>query len=343
MPELTVLMPVYNGAAYLQEAIDSVLGQTYEDFELLVVDDGSTDETPVILDRLRDPRVRVLRSPERLRLSGALNFGWESSRGDFIARMDADDVCRPERFARQMDFLKKNDKIGVCGTAIRRFGAGGNDVVRYPLDGESVRAFALFNTPFSHPSVILRRDFFDRFSLRFNGDYYPTEDYDLWTRALQHFPGANLREPLLDYRVHPESMTQADWGEMDGNATRIMGRELVHLGIAATESEKRFHRDIGMRRLHTSRPSLVKAEAWMLRILATNSRSGVYDQGALQSVAADLWYQLSMRATSLGWWTMKNYCRSPLALPGHRDLGNRALLTLSVLRRGSSGMPSGRR
>lgn len=343
MPELTVLMPVYNGATYLREAIESVLGQTYEDFELLVVDDGSTDETPVILDRVADPRLRVLRSPERLRLSGALNFGWESSRGNFIARMDADDICRPERFARQMDFLGTHTNIGICGTAIRRFGAGGNDVVRYPLAEEPVRAFALFNTPFSHPSVVLRRDLFDRFKLRFDGDYYPTEDYELWTRALRHFPGANLKEPLLEYRVHPESMTQADWGEMDEKATRIMGRELDLFGIAATESEKRFHRDIGMRRLWGSRSSLTKAEAWMVRILAVNSRSGMYDQGALQSVVADLWYQLCMRSTSLGWWTMKRYCRSPLALPGRRDLGRRALLTLSVLRRGSREPPPERR
>ena len=119
MVEVTVLMPVYNGERYLREAIDSILDQSFRDFEFLILDDGSTDGTADIIRSYRDERIRFLANPERLRLSGALNRGMAEARGSFIARMDADDIARPHRLARQLAFLRRNPEVGICGTCSR--------------------------------------------------------------------------------------------------------------------------------------------------------------------------------------------------------------------------------
>ena len=117
-PQITVLMPVHNGGAFLPEAVDSILAQTFSDFEFLIIDDASTDQTVAYLQDLREPRVRFLKSEQRLRLAGALNLGLDHARGEWIARMDADDISFPDRLSRQLDFLAKHPNVGICGGRI---------------------------------------------------------------------------------------------------------------------------------------------------------------------------------------------------------------------------------
>ncbi len=181
-------MPVYNGESFLQVTIESLLGQTYTDYELLIVDDGSTDKSQEIIKRFSDPRIRVLTNPQRLKLSGALNRGIQESSGMYIARMDADDIALPDRLGKQVEFLDANGHIGLCGTWIKRFGTGGGGVEKYFTASDQVKAYALFDCPFAHPSVMFRKDLFVRYGLRYDGSFYPTEDYELWARALDFFP-----------------------------------------------------------------------------------------------------------------------------------------------------------
>ena len=122
-PLVTILMPVHNGAEFLTEAIDSMLRQSLKDFEFLIVDDASTDSSASIVQGYSDPRIRLIQSPERLKLSGALNLGLDQAQGRYIARMDADDISLPKRLERQVKFLEENPDIGLCGSWIRYFGA----------------------------------------------------------------------------------------------------------------------------------------------------------------------------------------------------------------------------
>ena len=155
-PSVTVLMPVYNAARHLQEAVESVLNQSHKDFELLVVDDGSTDEGLALLARYDDPRIRIERLPRNGGIVAALNHGLRHARGSYIARMDADDIALPIRLERQLQYLEQYPEMGVCGSTIEPFGG---HLVRNWVQHFSPSAVAvalLFENPLCHPTVMFR-------------------------------------------------------------------------------------------------------------------------------------------------------------------------------------------
>ncbi|WP_431281165.1 glycosyltransferase family 2 protein [Humitalea sp. 24SJ18S-53] len=220
-PAVTVLMPVRDGAAHLAAAVESILGQSFGDFELLVVDDGSRDATPAILARqaASDARMRVLAGPAR-GLVAALNWGLAEARGRHIARMDADDLAHPARLAQQLAVLEASPGVALVGSAWRVIGVDGGikRMVMPPLDAESVAAALTRANPIAHPSVMLRA-----MAVTEAGSYRPAfllaEDFDLWLRLSERHALINLAEPLLDYREHPG---QAAWRQVAQRAMSEM-------------------------------------------------------------------------------------------------------------------------
>jgi glycosyltransferase involved in cell wall biosynthesis len=204
VPLVTVLLATHNGARYLRAATDSVLRQTAEDLELLVVDDASTDETSELLDAIGDPRLHVIRNPIQQGLAASLNRGLEHAQGRFVARLDADDVALPERLERQLERIEATG-VAALGTAILDIDAEGERgrEHRMPLGPIAVRWHALFSSPFFHPTVLVDRDSLDRQGLRYDVAFRESEDYDLWTRLLATgAEGGNVAEPLVLKRVH---------------------------------------------------------------------------------------------------------------------------------------------
>jgi glycosyltransferase involved in cell wall biosynthesis len=208
MPEITVLLCVFNGADHLNEAVASVLHQTFKDFELLIIDDGSKDGTPAIVRNIRDQRVRSIRHDTNRGLIFRLNEGIGIAEGRYIARMDADDLCHQERLERQYQFLENHPEVGVLGTAVRIINREGQGriVYQYPQDHEVIDWILPFVCPLVHPSIMMRRDL-----IRSVGGYAASavhaEDYDLWERLLPLTRFANLPQPLLDLRKHNDSVT----------------------------------------------------------------------------------------------------------------------------------------
>lgn len=208
MPAVTVLMAVHNAARFLKEAIDSVFDQTFQDFEFLVVDDGSTDTTDAILASYADPRLRVMRLAENGGLAAALNAGIRESRGGLIARMDGDDVCEPRRLERQVVFLRERPDVLLLGTGFVRTDVDGRifERVQYPTDNAALQERLLDGNQFCHPSVMFRTNVVRRL-----GGYRAlaggaAQDYDLWLRIAEQGEIANLPEMLVRYRMH-ESQT----------------------------------------------------------------------------------------------------------------------------------------
>jgi glycosyltransferase involved in cell wall biosynthesis len=203
-PSVSVVMPVHNGGRDLDEALASVLGQTFGDFELIAIDDHSTDETPSLLRRAteEDPRIRLLASPGR-GFVAAVNAGIAASRADWIARMDADDRSHPDRLARQMAYLQAHPDVDVLGTSVRVIKADGSPAgtIRYPLDHSLIALSLRADTAFCHGTVILRRAALGKAG-SYRSDRFPAEDYDLWCRlVIAGARLANLDEPLYDYRL----------------------------------------------------------------------------------------------------------------------------------------------
>jgi glycosyltransferase involved in cell wall biosynthesis len=203
-PRVSVVLPVYNGEPFLTDAVDSILAQTFRDFELIGIEDGSLDGSGEILDRfaLADSRVRVLHQANA-GIIAALNRGLALARGEFIARMDADDVAHPERLARQAAFLDGRPDIAVVGCAVTLIDERGKRIrdVEYPRTPEAVAEFLEIGAPLAHPAVMMRRD-----AVRAVGGYREAyrhaEDYDLWLRMAERYRMANLPDRLLLYRQH---------------------------------------------------------------------------------------------------------------------------------------------
>jgi glycosyltransferase involved in cell wall biosynthesis len=203
-PRVSVVLPVYNGEPFLADAVNSVLEQTYRDFELIAIDGGSVDASGGILDRfaVTDSRMTVLHQPNTVMLAD-LNRGLELARGEFVARMDADDVAHPERFARQVAFLDAHPDIAVVGCAVTLIDESGERIrdVEYPLTPAAAAAFLEKGSPLAHPSVMMRRA-----AVLAVGAYRPAfryaEDYDLWVRIAERYQIANLPDRLLFYRQH---------------------------------------------------------------------------------------------------------------------------------------------
>jgi Glycosyl transferase family 2 len=210
IPTISVLLPVYNCAEYVGAAIESLLAQSFDDFELIIIDDGSTDSTPHLLKDVNDPRIRLFTQSNR-GLAATLNTGFELARGTYIARQDADDLSLPERFARQVAYLDAHPDCALVGTWAEIWVGDKRTerAHRHPSDNMNIQYGLLFNNPFVHSSVMLRKSALDQI-----GGYstdparQPSEDYELWSRIARSFEVANIPELLTIYREIPGSMSR---------------------------------------------------------------------------------------------------------------------------------------
>jgi hypothetical protein len=215
-PAVSVILPVYNGAADIEAAIDSVLTQSFADFELLAIDDCSPrDNSLEVMRRVAaergDPRLKVIALDRNHGLAGALNRGVGMARGRYVARQDQDDLSRPERFARQVAFLDANPTCGMVGSAAEIW-AGGAFTGRahdHPTANNLLQHDLLINNPFVHASVMLRREVFDTVGLYCTDlSRQPPEDFELWSRVARDWEVANLPERLMVYQESPGSMSR---------------------------------------------------------------------------------------------------------------------------------------
>lgn len=204
LPAVSVILPTYNVGSHLRTCLDSILNQTFEDFEVVVVDDGSTDETIDILEGYDDARIRVIQRTEN-GITSALNRGITEARGEFIARHDGDDYSEPERFEKQVEYLRDNPGVAVVGTGAwlvnsRRGRLGQRQVLERP-DLEDLQE----HNHYIHGSVMMRASALQTVN-GYDEFFETTEDYDLWLRLADEFPVRNINEPLYNFRIHDESI-----------------------------------------------------------------------------------------------------------------------------------------
>jgi glycosyltransferase involved in cell wall biosynthesis len=203
-------MPVYNGEKYLREAIDSILNQTFTDFEFLIIDDGSNDKSSKIIEAYakKDPRIRFLSNSSNLGLINTLNKGIAEAKANYIARMDADDIALPNRLEKQIQFLHKNPEVSVLGTNMTLIDENSNFIKEVILPPESllIKWSLHFFCPLAHPTVICRRSMLLEIG-GYNEDFKNIEDYELWLRASVKYKFYNLNESLLCYRLHSSSVS----------------------------------------------------------------------------------------------------------------------------------------
>lgn len=236
-PKITVLMPVYNEEKFLREAIESILHQTFGDFELILLDDGSIDGSPAILAEYahQDPRVSLVKNETNQGLIQTLNHGLEIANGEYIARMDADDISLPERFDRQVAYMDQHPEVGVLGTNIAQIDEKGRLMNRgRPLDSRPISPtviswMMLWRCAIYHPTVMIRRSVLRQTGFAYNPRFRHAEDYDLWTRLNKHTVIASLPEVLVYYRVHTNNISVLFKKEQKEKAQAIIRRQLTAL------------------------------------------------------------------------------------------------------------------
>lgn len=239
-PTISVIMPAYNAEKYINEAIDSILAQTFTDFEFIIIDDGSTDSTCAIVESYSDSRIRFFKNEHNLGVAATLNRGLDLARGEYIARMDADDISLPTRFEKQAAYMDEHQDIVVCGTAYCMFGENiSEQVIECTTDWRKAKAELLFSPCVAHPSVMIRKKILENNSLRYEEKYEGTEDYVLWWRIAQYGKIAALQNILLKYRIHNEQITEIQSRDLKKRELfkSFTKERLNQLGLEPTETE----------------------------------------------------------------------------------------------------------
>ncbi len=225
-PVVSILLPVHNGGPMLRESVESLLHQTWTDWELVAVNDGSTDGSGDVLRSYADSRIRVLDNPENMGLIASLNRGLAACRGELVARQDADDVSHPERLALQVRLLKRRPDLALLGSAAWRIDIQGNRLGAHdvPCSHRALLWALLFDNPFVHTSVLFRKSVVCDELGGYHPDFVAAEDYDLWARIAARYPVANLAERLVFYREHGTSITRTRFAQMNQASARISAR-----------------------------------------------------------------------------------------------------------------------
>jgi glycosyltransferase involved in cell wall biosynthesis len=243
-PKVSVLMPVYNGKLYLREAIDSILNQTFSDFELLIIDDGSSDGSQEIIKSYTDSRVKPIFNPINQGLMIVLNQGNALAQGEYIARMDCDDISLPQRLTKQVEYLDQHTDVAVVGAQCIYIDAQGKkfphqNLFRCPKEQSSMRWTASYECPFVHPVVMYRKQIVWEKLGGYDEKISFAEDFELWLRLLSNnYQGGNLDQILIKYRIHPKSMMNATNMAMKHSTTSPMKKQYLDELFPGYDREK---------------------------------------------------------------------------------------------------------
>lgn len=315
-PRITVLMPVYNAEAFVADAARSVLSGSWRDLELLAIDDGSTDESAAVLESLGDPRVKVVRSPVNRGLIASLNRGLDLAQGEFVARMDADDICMPDRLSRQLKFMDANPDIGVSGTWITVFGAAREHLMRFPTDPKVVDTELFCFNPIAHSTAMLRKRLFDRHALRYSPSAVHVEDLDLWMRAAEHFAMANISAVGLRYRVHDSQVSNRHESVQSRSSGELRARQLSRLLPRACAADVDLHLSVMDVNRALRHDELIAAASWLERLERANAGVRRYDPAKFRKFLVQRWLNAAYRCVPTGFDVWRTWRRSALATAG---------------------------
>src|SRR5206468_6371294 len=235
MPPVSIVMPVFNAGRFVGQAVESLLAQTYPDFELLIVDDASTDESIEVVSRFTDPRIRIIRSATHLGLAAALNRGMEHATGELIARQDADNLSARGRIERQVSAFREQPGLALLGTQAWAIDEAGIrcGVVEQSRHDETIRWYALVNNPFIQTSVMFRRSVIWEELGGYDERCSVSQDYDLWSRVIRRHHAVNLADRLVTYRVRSASITGQREGSGAGTTMRAAFESIVRRIVSA--------------------------------------------------------------------------------------------------------------
>lgn len=309
--KVTVLMPVYNGGKYLAKSIQSIFDQTYKNFELLIINDGSSDNGEKIIKNFKDYRIRYLKNASNLGLIKTLNIGIDESNSEYIARMDQDDISLPRRLEKQIKFMDDNPEIGVAGSWAKMFGDI-NYVNKHYAEHEELKAHLLFNTCFVHPAVIFRSNILKNKNLRYNEEDEGAEDYGFWVSLVDKTKFANISEILLNYRMHQANMSKIFTKDQISSADKHRKKILSKINIIPDDNDFKIHKSLKFN-TENQIDNINKAELWLLKIIEMNSKNKYFQEEKLLKIIKRRWLNICYNNTNLKLWIWKKFWKSNLS------------------------------
>ena len=294
MPQVTVLMPVFNGEKYLKEAIESILNQDFTDFEFLIINDGSTDNSAEIICSYKDSRIVLITNEKNIGLVSTLNKGIELAKGEYIVRMDCDDISLKNRVSKQVAFMDRNKDIAVSGSFYNLFRNNKKAVVDLPLTKQEIKCFLVFNSPIAHPTAIIRKNAIQQFKLNYSSEYIHAEDYDFWSQIANHYELANIPDVLLDYRVHMNQITGNLHlvSKKNSSVTAIRLRHLQQNGILPSEDELLLHNSISNGETLENIEQVKNSENWLKKLINNNNEKKNLDKYFFEKIILERWLRL---------------------------------------------------
>jgi len=298
-PIISIVMTAYNAQDTIKEAIISILNQTFSNFELIIIDDGSTDQSKKIIQQFKDRRVKLFSFKKNKGHSYATNYGFQIAQGKYIARMDADDISLPKRLDKQISFLEKNKKIGVVGAWVELIGQGVTGKIwQYPGNPQYIQSCFMFFCPIAQPISMFRRELISKHKILHQEKYKRYADYYFWYECNQLMPCANLPEVLLKYRVDKTKINKYTSKSCIKIPNLIRQKILDDLNIKYQKDELRIHCQIANEKF-TNYKQLIAMRKWLQCLLKENKNKNFFDQHIFKIVIADRWFNLQNSVLSL--------------------------------------------
>ncbi len=320
MPAVSVLMPVYNADKYVKEAINSILNQTFKDFELIVLNDASGDLSKDIILSFQDTRIRYIENEENKGLAFSRNRLLSEVRGQYIAWLDADDIAYPTRLEEEHRFLEKHTVHAMVASWARIIDSEGKPTGNYIksfIPNEYLSALLLFVNYFVQSSVMLRKSALP--DVHYRPEFPPTEDYELWVRIAAGYPVAILAKTLVDYRIHTSNISSVQQQKSE-KAVKLNHRiQLESLGILPSDEEVSLHYSIAFRKAEST-AFLQQTDGWLQRIDNQNKISKRFDTKALHYILAHRWIKVCTSNKALGLKALKIYFKSKFTEVNLRNL-----------------------
>ena len=315
MPVISVIMPVYNAEKYVGSAIDSILKQTFTDFEFLIFNDGSSDNSKQVIESFKDARIKLYDHTVNSGYVVHLNRGIELAMGKYIARMDADDISMPERFEMQVKFLESHPEVGLCGAWISQFEGkddpGTRVLYHYSADHDEIGVKLLRHNSFAHPVVMIRRSVLIDHGLRYEPDFMPSEDARLWTLLRRYTRLHNIQKVLLYYRKHDNQISTEKMSLRHRNTTRIKVEMIEEITGPLSEKEKLIYSDVILQTYSDSSEYLSGVYALVNKIIDANNIKKIHSPKLLNEQFQNILKSVSKKTMPANrkalWFWMKSY------------------------------------
>jgi glycosyltransferase involved in cell wall biosynthesis len=307
-PRVSVFMPVYNAGTYLREAIESILNQDFKDFEYVIVNDGSKDESESIILAYTDPRIRYIENPQNLGLIATLNIGMETCLGEYIIRMDQDDISLPSRISQQVKFMDKNPGYGLVGSWFEDFGEHiESQVIRYSSDDTYIRIRHLYQTHISHPTAVMRTSVIHEHKIRFDPEFVHGEDYNCWVTFSEFCRLSNFPELLVRKRDHPTNITNKYASVMHATCTKVKQRQFAKMNTPITDEEADLYSRFANPEWDFTLNEMENLNKLLSKLFHADSDALQIPIATYRKYLSEKWFHLcyqnkNLKTTGINWW-----------------------------------------